>query len=101
MFTASLLANPSRADLSRETVETLRNAWGGGALRWLKTDDDARSVRVAASKADGHATLFRRGAPDISAFHPLPEAMMRLHRRVKQAMDPAGILNSGRMYPGL
>ena len=35
MFTASLLANPSRADLSRETVETLRNAWGGGALRWL------------------------------------------------------------------
>lgn len=71
----------------------------GGALRWLKSDDDAMSIRKAARKADGHATLFRRGAPDIGAFHPLPEAMMRLHRRVKQAMDPAGILNPGRMYP--
>lgn len=72
-----------------------------GALRWLKSDDDARSVRVAVRKADGHATLFRRGTPDTGAFHPLPQAMMQLHRRVKQAMDPAGILNSGRMYPGL
>lgn len=35
MFSASLLAAPLRADLSRETVESLRNAWGGGAIRWL------------------------------------------------------------------
>ncbi len=73
----------------------------GGALRWLKSDDDAATVRKAARKADGHATLFRRGNPDIVAFHPLPEGLMRLHRRVKQAMDPAGILNPGRMYPDL
>lgn len=72
-----------------------------GALRWIKTDDDAMAVREAAHKADGHATLFRRGNPQIGAFHPLPETMMRLHRRVKQAMDPAGILNPGRMYPDL
>lgn len=70
----------------------------GGALRWLKTDDDAAVVREAARKADGHATLFRRGNPRINAFHPLPETLMRLHRRIKQAMDPAGILNPGRMY---
>jgi len=72
-----------------------------GALRWLKSDDDATAVREAARKAGGHATLFRRGAPGINAFHPLPETMMQLHRRVKQAMDPAGILNPGRMYPDL
>lgn len=70
----------------------------GGALRWLKSDDDAVSIRKAVHKADGHATLFRRGNPDIGAFHPLPETLMQLHRRVKQAMDPAGILNPGRMY---
>ncbi len=35
MFTASLISNPTRADLSRDTAEALRNAWGGGALRWL------------------------------------------------------------------
>jgi glycolate oxidase FAD binding subunit len=73
----------------------------GGALRWIKTDDDANAVREAARRVDGHATLFRRGKPDIGAFHPLPESLMRLHRRVKQAMDPAGILNPGRMYPDL
>lgn len=70
----------------------------GGALRWIKTDDDATTVRETARKAGGHATLFRRGAPDINAFHPLPETMMQLHRRIKQAMDPAGVLNPGRMY---
>jgi len=72
-----------------------------GALRWLKTDDDANTVREAARKADGHATLFRRGNSGVGAFHPLPETLMRLHRRVKAAMDPAGILNPGRMYPEL
>jgi phosphoserine phosphatase len=35
MFIATLLANPVRADLARDTVEALRNAWGGGAVRWL------------------------------------------------------------------
>ncbi len=89
----SLQSTAAELDLSGpQLVE-----WGG-ALRWLKSDDDAMSVREAARKADGHATLFRRGATDINAFHPLPEAMMRLHRRVKQAMDPVGILNPGRMY---
>ncbi len=73
----------------------------GGALRWLKTDADADSVREAARRAGGHATLFRRGNHGTGAFHPLPEALMRLHRRVKQAMDPAGIFNPGRLYPDL
>lgn len=35
MFVATLLAAPARADLTRDTVESLRNAWGGGAARWL------------------------------------------------------------------
>lgn len=35
MFVATLMAAPTRADLSRDLVESLRNAWGGGAARWL------------------------------------------------------------------
>ncbi len=73
----------------------------GGALRWLKTDADADSVRKAARQAGGHATLIRRGQHSTGAFHPLPETLMRLHRRVKQAMDPVGIFNPGRLYPNL
>ncbi|MES2665427.1 MAG: phosphoserine phosphatase SerB [Pseudomonadota bacterium] len=35
MFTATLLTNPDRPVLDRVTVESLRNAWGGGDAVWL------------------------------------------------------------------
>lgn len=35
MFTATLLTNPETPVLDRALVESLRNAWGGGAARWL------------------------------------------------------------------
>ncbi|MBS0564613.1 MAG: phosphoserine phosphatase SerB [Proteobacteria bacterium] len=35
MFTATLLSNPARANLDRATVESLRDAWGGGQAHWL------------------------------------------------------------------
>lgn len=35
MFTATLLANPARANLDRVAVESLRDAWGGGQAHWL------------------------------------------------------------------
>lgn len=35
MHVATLLANPASPRLDRTTVETLRNAWGGGEARWL------------------------------------------------------------------
>jgi glycolate oxidase FAD binding subunit len=73
----------------------------GGALRWLKTDADPRAVRDAAKAAGGHATLFRGGSESAGAFHPLPEGLMGVHRRLKRAFDPAGILNPGRLYPDL
>jgi phosphoserine phosphatase len=35
MFTATLLTNPNTPVLDRTTVESLRNAWGGGDASWL------------------------------------------------------------------
>lgn len=70
----------------------------GGAQRWLKSGADAAMVRRAAGEAGGHATLFRGGGRDGERFHPLPQTLLDIHRRLKQAFDPKGILNPGRMY---
>ena len=72
----------------------------GGAQRWLASDEPADRVRTAAVALGGHATLFHADASTVD-FHPLPDGLWHLHRRLKQAFDPAGILNPGRMYQGL
>lgn len=71
-----------------------------GALRWLVAGDGADPVKVRAFARDhgGHATLFRAADKRGGVFHPLPETMHALHRRLKSVFDPAGILNRGRMY---
>jgi glycolate oxidase FAD binding subunit len=73
----------------------------GGAQRWLRSEADADIVRAAAARAGGHATLFRGGDRDGEMFHPLPPAIMTFHRRLKQAFDPGGIFNRGRLYAEL
>ncbi len=71
----------------------------GGAQRWLKTTADATAIRAAAVAAGGHATLHRGGDKSVGVFHPLAPAVTRIHRHLKNAFDPAGIFNPGRMYP--
>jgi glycolate oxidase FAD binding subunit len=73
----------------------------GGALRWSRTSAEAAAVREAAAAAGGHATLFRGGDRTRDAFSPLAPALARLHKDLKAAFDPAGILNPGRLYAGL
>ena len=73
----------------------------GGALRWISSHADARTVREAARRAGGHATLFRGGDKSVGVFQPLAPAMMKIHRQLKAEFDPRGVLNRGRMYPDL
>jgi glycolate oxidase FAD binding subunit len=87
--TAAPLALPGR-----QLVE-----WGG-SLRWWKSAAEPFVMREAAAAAGGHATLFR-GDRQSDVFHPLAPAVARIHRGLKQAFDPAGIFNRGRMYPDL
>ncbi len=73
----------------------------GGAQYWLASEVDARSIQEKAAKVGGHATLFRGGQRRGDVFQPLTKGLRRLHENMKQAFDPHGIFNPGRMYSGL
>ena len=72
-----------------------------GAQRWLATALPAAQVREAVAAAGGHATAFRSRDASIGAFTPLLPPLRAIHERLKRSFDPKGILNPGRLYPGL
>ncbi len=69
----------------------------GGAQRWVRTSAEGAAVREAAVAAGGSATLFRAREKSCPVFQPLQGPLAKIHRRLKDAFDPAGILNPGRM----
>ncbi len=73
----------------------------GGAQRWWRTTARPAAVRDAAARAGGHATLMKGADRSGGVFTPLGTALMRTHRALKEAFDPARIFNPGRLYPGL
>jgi glycolate oxidase FAD binding subunit len=73
----------------------------GGAQRWLRGQIDAERIRAEVEAAGGHATLYRGGDRTGEVFHPLKPHLLNLHQRLKEAFDPGGILNPGRMYAEL
>lgn len=73
----------------------------GGAQRWLKSDRPAAQVFALAGTAGGHATRFRGQAGEECVFQPLPPGLLDLHRKLKRAFDPHGLLNPGRLHEAL
>ena len=71
----------------------------GGAIRWTRTEAAPATVRDAAGRLGGHATLFRNGDRSGLVYHPLSPGLERLHQRLKDTFDPQRLLNRGRMYP--
>jgi glycolate oxidase FAD binding subunit len=81
--------------------------WGGGLI-WVAMpfgdEPDAAHIRQAVEAVGGHATLIRasasvRAAADV--FQPQEAGLAALSKRVKDAFDPKGVLNPGRMTAGL
>jgi len=72
----------------------------GGALRWYAGDMSDFDVRGLALAAGGTALRWH-GAGSESRFHPLPRAILEIHRRLKRSFDPDGIFNPGRLVAGL
>jgi len=73
----------------------------GGAQHWLFSERPETVIREEINAVYGHATLFRRSRGMDNIFQPLSAQLEQLHKRIKQAFDPAGILNPGRMYENI
>jgi len=71
----------------------------GGSQRWLHAPvEDMAKLRQQAEQAGGHVQLFRgEQTQTLEVFHPVSKGIMRLQHGLKQAFDPKGILNPGRM----
>jgi glycolate oxidase FAD binding subunit len=82
-------------------IDGLEGRWlmnWAGAERWLVSEAPAAQIRGAARTAGGHATLFRGAIDDEEIFEPLEPSLLALHQRLAAALDPASVLNPGRMY---
>lgn len=84
--------------------------WGGGLL-WVAVaeaaDAGAAAIRSRIRGPDGRNTghaMLVKGTPalrgSVAVFEPQPAPLAALSRRVKDAFDPAHILNPGRMVEG-
>ncbi|MGC2414833.1 MAG: FAD-linked oxidase C-terminal domain-containing protein, partial [Stellaceae bacterium] len=84
--------------------------WGGG-LVWASVPETAdggaqvirRAIRGPEGLGTGHATLVKASPAlrrAVAVFEPQPAPLAALSRRVKDAFDPAHILNPGRMVEG-
>ena len=72
-----------------------------GAQRWFIADDETHSnghIANLVKQAGGHATQFRNADRSSEVFNPLPDVLKKYHIKLKQAMDPDGLLNPGRFY---
>lgn len=78
--------------------------WAGGLL-WLDVPSGgvAGTIlrQVLADHGGGFAQLIRDAGNTrslVPPFQPLPSPQLELHKRIKAAFDPKGILNPGRMH---
>jgi len=76
-----------------------------GEVRWVAADVDPQAVREAATRARGHATLFKREhlgqCPADGIFHPLSADIHQIVKRLKHEFDPYGLFNPSRLVLGL
>jgi glycolate oxidase FAD binding subunit len=68
----------------------------GGALRWCRTADSGALVRASVKALGGHAHEYSKPG----GFAELDSLVARYHKRLKDAFDPRGLFNPGRI-PGV
>jgi len=93
LWRLSLASNTPILNISGKTLYE----WNG-AQRWLLSDENETAIRDVVTKLGGHAICYRQQSKPKSVFHPLEAGLLKLHRQLKNAFDPSGLFNPGRMY---
>ncbi len=73
----------------------------GGARRWLSGSYDRDELEYIAGNAGGEVTQVRGGDRSTDFFPTPAEPHRAMLQRLKQAFDPAGVFNRGRLYSWL
>jgi len=87
----SVRSTTAPLDLGAQLLE-----WNG-SLRWVSAPLDAAQAHAAAEKAGGFATLFR-GNDKRHGIQKLSAGLLAVHKKLKRAFDPQGILGPGRIH---
>ena len=93
LWRLSLRPNAPRLECEQQSLLD----WAG-AQRWVRTEWPEDRIRAEVAQYGGHAELFRRGDLEAASFQAMPDALLTLHRRLKQRFDPHNILNPGRLF---
>lgn len=70
----------------------------GGAQRWLKAELDRETADAIATQCSGQASLFQGGDRSGEVFATQNAALQTVHKNLKNAFDPHGLFNPGRLY---
>jgi glycolate oxidase FAD binding subunit len=75
-----------------------------GAQRWLwARATEGAALQAIASKAGGHATLFKPSASGLEAdkasgvFQPLAPVLAKVNQNLREQLDPHQVFNTGRI----
>ncbi|HIP81005.1 MAG TPA: glycolate oxidase subunit GlcE [Leucothrix mucor] len=94
------LSLPASTPAITSIEDNLLIEWGG-ALRWVYSNSPPNIIHSIANKHGGYATLFKGNVPNTPCFPPLEPALFKLHKQLKNKMDPKGIFNPCRLYESL
>lgn len=73
----------------------------GGSQRWVRTNTPSNIIQNIANSRLGYATLFQGELPGVPRFPVLEENLLKIHKSLKNKMDPHHIFNPNRIYQGL
>ena len=73
----------------------------GGTRRWLSGSYEREELEYIAAKAGGEVTQVLGSDRSADPFPTLAEPHRAMLQRLKQAFDPAGVFNRGRLYSWL